>query len=793
MRKAKYFFSLIAISISSLCYSQHITLSGFIEDCASKERLVGVNVFDAKNKVGTSSNSFGFYSLSLPKNDTIKIVFSYIGYNKQVTEIKTIANKELNIQLLSGLELNEIVVTGERNSVSQQIGILQVPVKQLQLVPSLIGETDLMRAFQLLPGVQGGKEGTSGIYVRGGSPDQNLMLLDDMPVYYVNHIAGFISVFNSDAIKNIDFYKGGFPARYGGRLSSIMDIRMKEGNMTGFAGSISIGLLTSSFTLEGPIKKDKTSFILSARRSFFDLFTRSFQYLNNKGKYSADYTLYDLNFKINHIVDTKNRLYLSLYSGRDRILIKQNDSSAKPEYPYSFKSKNDLNWGNSCLSFRWNHAFTPNLFGNFTAGLTKFYYNSEADIYKTEKNSGKNMGTTFNHLNSSVNDVTAKFDFDYYRSKHQVKFGFGAIAHKFLPSINNISKIGEGDSNIAMTLGSPKLKPWELYSYIEDKYILAPKLSFNTGLHFSCFTESKKSYFSIQPRITGNYQLSENLVVKSSYSQMVQALHLLSNNDAGLPTDLWVPATKNLPPQKSNLFAIGISGKLTQKKSIDWSIEAFYKTMSNLIEFSEGATFFSGETDWQQKVEKGGKGKVYGIELLILKKIGKTTGWISYTLSKNMREFANLNFGQPFPYKYDRRNDFAITFNHKFNEKIDLSASWVFESGNAITLPSTKYDLLILEEKNKEQGIVGYFYTEAHIYGKRNNYRTPAYHRLDASINFHKELKKGMRTWTLGVYNAYSRLNPYYLYFDYDKSRNIKLYSFSLFPIIPSISYNYRF
>lgn len=790
MSQAKFVLFIIAISLSSLCYSQ-ITLSGFIEDHTSKERLVGVNIFDTKNKNGTTSNSFGFYSLSLPKNDTIKIVFSYIGYNKQVIEVKTNTNKELNIQLISGLELNEIVVTSEKSAVTQ-IGIIQVPIKQLQLVPSLMGETDLMRAFQLLPGVQGGKEGTSGIYVRGGSPDQNLMLLDDMPVYYVNHIAGFISVFNSDAIKNIDFYKGGFPARYGGRLSSIMDIRMKEGNMTDFAGNVSIGLLTSKFTLEGPIKKDKTSFILSARRSLLDLFSRSFQYLNNKGKYSSGYTLYDFNLKINHILDAKNRIYLSLYSGRDRILIKQNDFSPNPEYPFSFKSKNDLNWGNSCLSFRWNHTFSQNLFGNFTAGLTKFYYNSDSDIYKTEKNSGKNIGTTFNHLNSSVNDVTVKIDFDYYLSKHQVKFGIGAIAHKFMPSTNNISKIGEAESNIEMTLASPKLKPWEIYSYIEDKYFLTRKLSLNTGLHFSCFTESKKSYFSVQPRITGNYQVSGNLSVKSSYSQMVQALHLLSNNDAGLPTDLWVPATKNLPPQNSKLFAIGISGKLAPQKSIDWSIEAFYKTMNNLIEFSDGATFFSGETDWQQKVEKGGKGKVHGIELLLQKNVGKTTGWIAYTLSKNMREFENLNFGQPFPYKYDRRNNLSITFNHKFSNKIDLSASWIFESGNAITLPSTKYELFVLEDKKNNEG-VGYIYTEAHIYGKRNNYRTPSYHRLDVSINLHKELKKGTRTWTLGLYNAYSRLNPYYLYFDHDKTGNIKLYSFSLFPIIPSISYNYRF
>ncbi|MDO8929500.1 MAG: TonB-dependent receptor plug domain-containing protein, partial [Bacteroidota bacterium] len=663
---------------------------------------------------------------------------------------------------------------------------------QLQMVPSLMGENDLMRAFQLLPGVQGGKEGTSGIYVRGGSPDQNLVLLDDMALYYVNHIAGFISVFNPDAIKNIDFYKGGFPARYGGRLSSIMDIRMKEGNMTDFKGSLSIGLLTSKITFEGPIMKNKTSYIISVRRSPLDLFTRSFQYFNSNGNYSAGYSLYDLNLKINHILDTKNRLYLSLYSGRDRILIKQKDFSSKPEYPFSFKSKNDLNWGNSCLSFRWNHTFSQNLFGNFTAGLTKFYYNSETDIYKIEKTTKKDIGTTFNHLNSSVNDVTAKIDFDYYQSKHQLKFGLGSIAHQFLPSTNNVSKIGEADNNINVSMNSPKLKPWEFYTYIEDKYLLTRKLSLNTGLNLSCFTIDKKSYISIQPRITGNYHITDKLSLKSAYSQMVQALHLLSNNDAGLSTDLWVPATKDLPPQNSKLFAISISGKLSQKKSIDWSIEAFYKTMNNLIEFSDGASFFSGETDWQQKVEKDGKGKVHGIELLIHKKIGKTTGWIAYTLSKNMREFENLNFGEPFPYKYDRRNDFAITFNHQLNNKIDLSASWIFESGNAITLPSTKYDLYVLEEK-KNYGGIGYIYNDVHIYGKRNNYRTPSYHRLDVSINLHKELKKGTRTWTIGLYNTYSRLNPYYLYFDYDKTGNQKLYSFSLFPILPSISYNYRF
>ncbi len=787
----KYLVSIIFLFAQSFIYSQ-VIVSGFIEDNQSKEQLPGVHIYNSSNKQGIISNSFGFYSLHIPINDTIQLTFSYLGYQKQILDICLHENKELNIQLKKGLYLSEVVVLAQKDIVNTpQMSVLNIPVQELKQLPSLMGEVDVLRAFQLMPGIQSGKEGTSNIYVRGGSSDQNLILIDDIPLYYVNHIGGFISVFNTEAIKNIDLYKGGFPARYGGRLSSIMDIRMKEGNMSEFTGSYTLGIITSKLTIEGPIKTNKSSFIISARRSLFDLFTRAFQYLNSQGKFSAGYTLYDLNAKINQIINKKNRLYFSLYSGRDRLFVNQKDYTTSAEYPYKLKSESDLNWGNHNFSFRWNHLYNSNLFSNLTVGYTKFFYNSESDIFKADKETGNKIGTISNHFNSKINDIIGKIDFDYYLEKHQIKFGSGVIAHQFNPTMNKFVQNGTQEQNIDTSFGSPQINTIELYSYFEDEFQLTKSFSVNLGLHLNALLESNFPIFSIEPRFISNYKFNRNLSIKSSFSQMSQAVHLLSNNDAGLPTDLWVPATKDVPNEKSSLFAVGFAGKINKKHSIDWSLEAFYKTMSNLIEFNEGASFFSGTTDWSKKVEKDGTGKVLGLELLLHKKNGNTTGWISYALSKNMRRFENLNSGKPFPYKFDRRHEISIVLNHKFNEKIHLSTSWVFSSGTAISLPSTKYELYVLDWQDNQR--IGYIYDEVHLYGERNNYRTPTYHRLDINLNFTKTVPKGIRVFSLGAYNAYSRLNPYYLYFDYDSEGQRKLYSFSLFPIIPSISYSLQF
>ena len=789
----KYFLPAIFIFTNVVCYSQ-ITVSGFIEDKNTHERLPGVNVYDINSLQGTVSNSYGFYSISL-KEDTARIIFSMVGYQQQINQIHS-GEKEinLNVELESGIELAEVVVTHKQKTFNNtEMSVLKIPAKQLLQIPALMGEADVMRAFQLMPGVQGGKEGTSGIYVRGGSPDQNLMLLDDIPLYYVNHIGGYVSVFNPDVIKDIKLYKGGYPARYGGRLSSIMDIRMKEGNMNEVTGNVSVGIISSKFSIEGPIKKDKTSFIFSIRRSLFDVFTRGYQKLILNDNTSAGYTLYDMNAKINHIFNAKNRLYFSTYFGRDRILIKQKDFNTRDDYPYNFKSKNDINWGNYSTSFRWNHIYSSKLFSNFTIGYTNFFYRSFSDIDNIEKQTGHTVGTLSNHFSSAINDFFAKADFDLYKNNQQIKFGGGITKHRFTPTMNNIYQVGTNASNIDTTFGSQKNMPTELFLYAEDEFTLTENLLLNVGLHFTSLTEKNHTFYSLQPRITGNYVVAKNYSIKSSFSRMMQPFHLLSNNDAGLPTDLWVPATKEVPPQKSSQIALGIAGEINHKYPVEWSIEAFYKKMNNLIEFEDGASFFSGIVDWKKKIVRNGSGTIFGSEFLLQKKEGATTGWISYTLSKNMRQFDELNSGNPFPYKYDRRHDFSIFMSHKFNEKYQLSASWVFATGNAVTLPANKYNLYVMGWEHRDGGNIEYLYDEVHIYNERNNYRTPSYHKLDISLDISEKKREGLRIYTLGLYNAYNRLNTYYLYFDNDKAGNKKLYSFSLFPVMPSVSYRYYF
>ena len=791
IRQMRYIFLLISLFSVNLIHSQ-TTIYGFVEDSKTKERLPSVTVYDFVSQRGVITNSFGFYSITLPENDSVTLVFRMVGYESQTVSFKPNTSKNLNIKLVGGIELSEVVVTADKSRLkSPEMSVLSIPVKQILEIPSLMGEVDIARAFQLMPGVHGGKEGTSGIYVRGGSPDQNLILLDDIYLYSVNHIGGYLSVFNTDAIKNVELYKGGFPARYGGRLSAVMDIRMKEGSMTKYSGDVTIGIISSKFTIEGPIWKDKTSFIVSARRSLFDLIMLGYQHLYySDDKSTAGYALYDVNAKVNHIINQNNRIYVSFYSGRDKIRITQKDYDTQTNYPFNFKGINNLNWGNYSATFRWNYIYKNRLFSNLTLGSTNYFYNSLSDIYKIEKQSNKTIDRLSDHYLSSINDLVAKIDLDYTVNRHQIRFGGETILHRFSPTMNKVKLLTTDSNSIDTTFGAKTIKPVEYYIYLEDKILATERISFNIGSHFNLFSTEGKTFWSIEPRAIGNFILIENLSLKASYSKMSQAVHLLSNHDAGIPTDLWVPATKKAPPQKSSIFALGLAGEL--EMNIEWSLETFYKTFKNLIEFSEGSSFFTGSADWQEKIENNGKGNSYGIELLVHKKTGKTTGWISYCLSKNTRQFDKLNFGKPFPYKYDHRHDFSITVSHKFSDKFQISGLWVFTSGNAVTLPSTKYEIYVLDYTPGTDSDNN-FYDEAHVYGERNNYRAPAYHRLDVNLSFTKNKKYGIRKWSFGVYNAYNRLNTYYLFFKYDKNGNRKLYSFSLFPIMPSISYSYTF
>ena len=760
-----------------LSAQEKYTISGYVKDKLSGESLISASIYEPDLMLGTISNNYGFYSLTLPKGKR-KIAFSYLGYKTITIEINL--QKDTVIKFEADLDnlLQEVVIedTREESVVEQtQMSTIEIPMKDVKTLPVLLGEVDIMKTIQLMPGVQSGSEGTGGLYVRGGGPDQNLILLDGVPVYNANHLFGFFSVFNADAIQSMSLIKGGFPARYSGRLSSVLDIRMKEGNMKKITGEVSIGLISSKATIEGPIIKDKTSFIVSARRTYIDILTMPFIMAIDNGTV-AGYYFYDINAKINHKFSDKSRLYLSSYLGNDKFYYTDKYSFSGTDY----YEKGKIRWGNITNALRWNYLINNKLFSNLT--LTYSQYNFITGIEESNKNSTETYSDKFEY-NSGIKDVSARLDFDYNPNpNNSVKFGFSEIYHTFNPGVNVYQYNATNSDNIDTSFGNSELYSHEYSVFIEDDIKLTNKLKANLGLNFSGFLVKEKNYTNWEPRASVRYLINKNMSLKASYARMSQYIHLLSNTSIGLPTDLWVPTTEKLKPEISDQVALGTVYNL--KKKFEFSIEGFYKTMSNLLEYKEGASFFSVQDDWQDKVLQG-KGWSYGAEFLIRKQRGKTTGWIGYTLSWTNRQFDGISFGEVFPYKYDRRHDIGIAITHHFTEDIDMGVTWVFGTGNAVTLATEKYPSF--------QSMSSGYYTDYVEYIKsRNNYRMPNYHRLDIGVNFHKKMKHGVRTWSFGLYNAYSRQNPFFIYYS-NKSGTTQLYQMSLFPIIPSFRYNFKF
>jgi hypothetical protein len=781
-----YLFIIISFFVFSGCFAQSVTISGFVRDKSTHETLIGVNVYDTNSLKGTATNNFGFFSISFSKNDSISLAFSYIGYEKSVLNFIADSSSKLEINLNSNNVLQEVQIIGDHNRIERRVEMstIDIPVNQIKTLPVLMGEIDVMRAFQLMPGVQSGKEGTSGIYVRGGSPDQNLFLLDDVPLYYVSHIGGFISTFDANAIKSIKLIKGGFPARYGGRLSSVIDIRMKEGNMKEKHGEYTIGILSSKISLEGPIKKDTSSYFISARRCNVDLITRPISFFDSNKEAMNGYTFYDVNMKLNRKLSDKNRVLFSFYTGRDKIFLTAWDKSSVNNQEFKYKYRTNIKWGNIMGSVRFNHIYNTKLFSNLTVAYTRFSYSTDMNAKQIET-SGNNDEEYSLEFNSGVQDLITRIDYDYYpNSNNKIKFGAAATYHTFTPGISSSFETGMNTEQDT-TYGADNIYALEFNVYLEDEIKLTDRWSANIGSHMSSYTVDENTYYSLQPRVSTNYLFRKNVSIKASYATMKQSVHLLSNSGAGLPTDLWVPATGKILPENSNQIAVGIAGTLPAKREIEISVEGFYKKMDNLIEYKEGTTFFSNNKEWEDKVEIGGKGMVYGIEFLLQKKEGRTTGWIGYTLSKNVRQFQNLNQGQVFPYKYDRRHDFSIVVNHKITDKISTSFTWVYGTGNALTIAKYQYNLIDNTNGN-------YGFNQTHIYNGRNSYRAPAFHKLDLSVSFVKKKKKGIRTLNISIYNAYNRKNPFFLYYK-KKDDEMKLYQLSLFPFMPSISYNYKF
>ena len=738
MKKTALFILCLFVASGVFAQTKH-TISGYVEDVETGEKLIGANVYDARTLSGTTTNVYGFYSLTLPA-DSVRLAVSFIGYETDFMDIDLTGDRSINFEMQSGTVLKEVEVkaslAGEKVQERTQMSSVSIPMSQVQALPSFLGEVDVIKALQLMPGVQSGSEASSGLYVRGGGPDQNLILLDGVPVYNVSHLFGFFSVFNADAINSVELIKGGFPARYGGRLSSVVDIRMKEGNMKRFGGSVSIGLISAKATIEGPIVKDKTSFIISGRRTYIDLLMRPVIKSQNDGNV-VGYYFYDLNGKLNHKFSDRDRLYLSAYGGKDKFYYNE-------EYEYEYDDtrqeeeyKAGLRWGNITAMLRWNHIFSPKMFSNITLTYSRYALDTRTEFYNVSFTSiDTTADTSFARYYSGIVDWSGKFDVDYVPTPaHYIKFGLVATHHRFKPGAQEI-RISENDSTgIDINLRDGFVSAGEFGAYVEDDYKISNRIKANIGLHLSGFLVNKQFYAGVQPRVSARYLVHEDWSLKASYAYMTQYIHLLSSSSAlNLPTDLWVPATENVKPQQAHQVAFGVAH--TFKNMFEVSVEAYYKKMNNLIEYREGSSYLDGSTNWERKVANG-SGDAYGTEFFVQKKTGKTTGWVGYTLSWSNRKFEDINFGETYPYKYDRRHDVAIAIIHRFNDKVELSGSWVYGTGNAVTLPTATYLTASYPSPYEDP-----YNNAVNHYESRNGYRMNNYHRMDIGASFTKKEKK---------------------------------------------------
>lgn len=772
---------LLLLVCSNITMAQKHTISGVVRDAISGEFLPSANVY-LNSGVGTVTNNYGFFAITttLPE---VTLNVSYVGYSAYSQTFTTTQDTVVDIKMLSDNQIEEVVVTDNSSQSrlrSSQFNIANITMKEVSHLPTLLGEHDVLKAMQTMPGIGSGADGMTGLYVRGGSPDQNLILLDGAPVYNANHLFGFLSVFNAEAIKSVTVMKGGFPARYGGRLSSVLDIQMKEGNINETHGIASVGLLSSQLAVEGPIN-EKTSYLLALRRAYFDLIMWPMCKLSDirdgVGKSSAGYHFTDINAKINHRLDAKSQIFASFYSGIDKFRSK----SKFPSGGYDVDDRFRLKWQNQTATLRYNRTLGNKLFMNnsliysrykyFTKSSVRYDY-YESDRYEYSSAKGE----------SALQDWAAKTDFDWYPTEnHIVKTGIGITHHRFSPEQSAYeSGYSKLVSNVADTsFGTKKVKSADLSTYIEDDWTVAKSLKANVGARLTLFNVEGRAYTAVEPRASLCYLIGGNLSVKAAYSKMTQYVHLVSNSSVGLPTDQWLPSTKRIKPESSDQFSVGVQYNTSD---YEFTAESFYKKMNNLIEFREGANYMSYQ-NWEEKLTSG-SGRAYGLEFMAKKSAGRTTGWVSYTLSWSNRKFAELNNGERFPFKYERRHDISIVAMHSFSKRFDVSANWNISSGNRVTLPVARFTDLDGEESV--------------AYSKRNEYRMPLFHRLDVSANLNRPKRWGIATWSFGVYNLYARQNPFYIYTDCEKNEWLGdcryfMKKVSVLTIVPTISYKIKF
>lgn len=816
--KLKNLLTLILLTaLETMLWSQKITISGWVEDSTSSEKLISATVYDASSKLGTTTNNSGFFSLTVPAK-AVNLNISFVGYEPIVFSKRLKRDTIVTFQLTPTSALREVEVNAKREDRIEnrmQMSQVALPIEQIKKIPTLIGEVDILKALQFTPGVKMGSEGSTGLYVRGGSNDQNLVLLDGVSVYNASHVGGYFSVFNGDAIKNVRLTTGGFPARFGGRLSSVVEIDMKEGNMKTFHAEGGVGILSSRLLLEGPIVPDKVSFMFAARRSYADIYLKPIRArkADNNGEQLIDYALYfyDVNAKINYKINDRNQVYASYYQGLD----KYNDGVKQLNYEYPFNySINDkqISWGNSTSSLRWNSLISNKLFLNATLSRSTYFF-EENNINEQQlviKLKPFDLATASNVLyNSNVKDYAAKLDFDYVpNTKNHFRFGFGATYHTFSPgnyATHDVFLSTPYDLNIAPVLatkdsllGNPKISAVEPFAYIEDE-ISFDKFTINVGLHIASFFVQNSTYPTVQPRLSLLYKLPNEASLKASISTMQQNVHLLTNDGLGFPTDLWVTSTDRIKPQQSWQVALGYAQ--TIKDNYSFSTEVYYKRMNNVLSYKEGTSFLDrlDVTPWEDKVTQG-IGEAYGAEFFLRKLSGKTTGWISYTLAWNNRQFTGINNDNWFPFRYDRRHELSIVVNQQLSKRWSFSANFVLQSSNPVTPPVSVFRYPVI---NPSLGNYEYFYTEV-VYGARNSFRPTISHRLDVGFDYTVKFKKWESKISIGAYNVYNHANAYYYNISVENqnpniaataSQPIKysLRQISGIPIIPSLTYNFKF
>jgi len=749
------------------------TISGYVKDIKTGEALIGASIIDTVHKSGCKTNSYGFYSFTLRTGEHV-IKYRYIGYDSKEQKINLTANITLNVELNQlSVQTKEVVVTGERgddNIKNTEMGVSRIVPSEVKTIPVFFGEQDILKTIQLLPGISGVSEGSSGFVVRGGSPDQNLILLDEANVYNPSHLLGFFSVFNSDAINDVKIYKGSAPAQYGGRLSSLLDIKMNEGNNKKFDVNGGIGLISSRLTIQGPIIEDESSFIISGRRTYADLFLLLTSDTNLK---KSSVYFYDLNLKANYKFGEHDRLFVSGYLGRDVATV---------------SDQFGFNFGNTTLTTRWNHLFSDNLFLN-----TSFIYSKYGYVVNLEN------GAALIDVTSAIQDFNIKEDFEYFiNTNNTLNFGLNAVYHTFVPGqLNSKDSISNFSNSVSNKYAM------EFAFFISHELDLLKNFKVNYGLRYSGFAELGpgnvitynsagdvtdirnynnnqliKYYGGFEPRISLNYLLQDNNSIKASYTRNMQYLHLLSNTTSTTPLDIWQPSTNNVLPGIADQISLGYYQNF-DNNLFEASIEGYYKILQNQIEYKNGADLLLNPYVESELVY--GAGKAYGIELFIKKNYGKFTGWLSYTLSRSERTFDGIDNGNPFPFKYDRTHDISLVGSYQLDKHWNFSATWVYYTGNAVTFPSGKYDI--------GGNVVNLFTT-------RNSYRMPAYHRLDIGFTYYFEDKgKYQSNLNVSLYNAYGRKNAYSINFvqnklDPTKSDAVMTYFFTF---CPSVTYNFNF